>query len=74
MKETIEKAKQQVENTAFPFVSAETFSAGMTLRDYFAAKAMQAWLTDPKMSWDDEHLVRSAEKAYAAADALLKVR
>ena len=49
-------------------------TSGMTLRDYFAAKAMQAWLADPAVSWDSEYLLRVADKAYEAADAMLKAR
>ena len=46
---------------------------GMTLRDSFAAKAMQAMLSSPHcpMSWTDEML---AEQAYVSADAMLKIR
>ena len=63
---------------AFPFPSdadaGEPGELGMTLRDYFAAKAMQGLLAqscgtalgnDPKFA---------AEYAYATADAMLKAR
>ena len=49
---------------------------GMTLRDYFAAKAMQGMLANPKLekqillagkSWIEE-------SAWAVADAMLKTR
>lgn len=45
---------------------------GMTLRDYFAAKAMQGLAANPK-GWDmtDEMV---AKWAYNAADAMLKER
>ena len=47
---------------------------GMTLRDYFAAKAMQA-ITP---SFANENILNPAEvisdKAYALADAMLKAR
>lgn len=42
---------------------------GMTLRDYFAAKAMQAML-----SVDDPYYPSVASKAYQIADAMLTVR
>ena len=42
---------------------------GMTLRDYFAAKAMQGLLA---YGWKTEENV--APKAYAMADAMLKQR
>lgn len=45
-------------------------SEGMTLRDYFAAKAMQAFLT-PGGSHEYK---REAEDAYKMADAMLKAR
>jgi hypothetical protein len=44
---------------------------GMTLRDYFAAKAMQAFLDRQRYSLSDETI---AEWAYAIADAMLKAR
>jgi hypothetical protein len=49
----------------------EISSGGMTLRDYFAAKAMQGELSgaDPLQS-----VVNIATRAYAIADAMLKAR
>ena len=44
---------------------------GMTLRDYFAAKAMHAILSDPDFSAGDSKL---AGYAYNVADAMLKAR
>jgi hypothetical protein len=49
-------------------------SAGMTLRDYFAAKAMQGILTatlTPNTVWSQDE---AAETAYNVADAMLKAR
>lgn len=52
--------------------------SGMTLRDYFAAKAMQGWLASYPES--DKHPVayhiedRIAEFSYLMADAMLKAR
>ena len=43
---------------------------GMTLRDYFAAKAMQAELTGYQGEWYD----RVAKEAYKMADAMIKAR
>jgi hypothetical protein len=46
---------------------------GMTLRDYFAAKAMQAYCSDP--DWRIEmSLEETAYAAYKQADAMLKAR
>jgi len=46
-------------------------TGGMTLRDYFAAKAMQAILSDPNFSSPDDKL---AEASYWVADAMLEAR
>jgi hypothetical protein len=45
--------------------------SGMTLRDYFAAKAMQAILSNPEYGDDDTSL---AGAAYYVADAMMKAR
>lgn len=53
---------------------------GMTLRDYFAAKAMQGWISGaPKIhgvaiNGTAEHAKSIAESAYRYADAMLKAR
>ena len=46
---------------------------GMTLRDYFAAKAMQAMLSSPNcpMNVRESEL---AKQAYSTADAMLEAR
>lgn len=59
---------------AFPVQSVyiedqETNSHGMTLRDYFAAKAMQAIIEKRSGVPESE-----AEYAYVIADAMLKAR
>jgi hypothetical protein len=46
---------------------------GMTMRDYFAAKAMQAAATNPKGA-DGFTFEQRAEWAYLQADAMLKAR
>jgi hypothetical protein len=46
-----------------------TDQLGMTLRDYFAAKAMQTFLLDKRASMQDD-----AKDAYKMADAMLKAR
>ena len=50
------------------------FFTGMTLRDYFAAKAMQGLLAGtltPEIVWSQSD---AAETAYNVADAMLKAR
>ena len=54
---------------AFPHSRLGSDADGMTLRDYFAAKAMQALITRISMSGEDQ-----ARKAYEIADAMLKAR
>ena len=57
---------------AFPLFAATGY-AGMTLRDYFAAKAMQAFCSDP--DWRQDMLPdETALAAYKQADAMLKAR
>jgi hypothetical protein len=48
-------------------------SGGMTLRDYFAAKAMQV-VHAPSGRYGPEGLQQVAEQSYAVADAMLKAR
>ena len=45
---------------------------GMSLRDYFAAKAMQGFAADPNMS--DKTAEEIAELAYIWADAMIRAR
>jgi hypothetical protein len=53
---------------------------GMTLRDYFAAKAMPATMAEFEDGWkqhayeSETFLQWAAERAYAMADAMLKAR
>lgn len=46
--------------------------AGMKLRDYFAAKAMQGFCYQPADAFDS--FAQVAEQAYEMADAMLKAR
>lgn len=61
---------------AFPQTHPENaliyLDRGMTLRDYFAAKAMQAFYSRPDSDEWEPHEV--AEDAYVIADAMLKAR
>ena len=45
---------------------------GMSLRDYFAAKAMQGWTANPLPN--DSSIQEVAEWAYRQADAMLAAR
>jgi hypothetical protein len=50
-----------------------TSDGGMTLRDYFAAKAMQA-IVSHEPTFAKEFVEMSAKDAYTYADAMLKAR
>lgn len=54
--------------TAFPWTHGDMTCTGMTLRDYFAAKAMQGIL------YEGLEPVETAKHAYEMADAMLKAR
>ena len=58
--------------TAFPWTHDDLTCTGMTLRDYFAAKAMQSLLTHEQALATERNL--AAKGAYAYADAMLKAR
>ena len=67
--------------TAFPWTHDDITCTGMTLRDYFAAKAMQAFISAyPCQAIDREGggIPTDAESisgdAYEMADAMLKAR
>lgn len=70
---------------AFPVQSIyiedqETNSQGMTMRDYFAAKALQGMFANPADGHEnydlsyDEYVKEIARCAYKMADAMLKAR
>ena len=52
-------------------ISPTGHAEGMTLRDYFAAKAMQGMLADSEVVASQEQL---AEASYKMADAMLRAR
>jgi hypothetical protein len=57
--------------TAFPCHTI-AMHEGMTLRDYFAAKAMQSLILG--LTGHDNEIPDTAEDAYEFADAMLKAR
>jgi hypothetical protein len=59
---------------AFPVCDAARIHElqGMTLRDYFAAKAMQTRLLDDSYDFSDRGMI--AQQAYAYADAMMEAR
>jgi len=62
-------------NPAFPsskVILGKTFdNEGMSLRDYFAAKALQGLLANPEHTWGESVY---AKFAYKLADAMLESR
>ena len=61
---------------AFPIQDAYSMSTeqGMTLRDYFAAKAMQNIRDQIGSQSDQEWFDKVAEGAYRMADVMMKAR
>ena len=58
---------------AFPTINySAVYSEGMSLRDYFAAKAMQSFLT--RETRFSDNLLMYAGAAYDVADAMLEAR
>jgi hypothetical protein len=73
-----EMSEQDDGGPAFPFVETDLvcgtrFDPGMSLRDYFAAKAMQAMLSleDVHLNYGESEL---AKWSYQQADAMLEER
>ena len=67
-------SKQHDGGPAFPTATlAQKTEGGMTLRDYFAAKAMQGYVSDEEWR-DDIDFDGTARAAYAMADAMLAAR
>lgn len=56
------------------WVYGNSVDEGMSLRDYLAAKAMQAQVCNPLRLGDDEAHRLIAERAYRMADAMLEAR
>lgn len=66
------KGWQESGGGAFPFFDERVMNTaefGMTLRDYLAAKAMQASRSRQSQLWDD-----LARESYEIADAMLRER
>lgn len=60
------------EESAFPHITADgSYCSGMTLRDYFAAKAMQTLMDRYNRGLTDSEI---SYQAYKIADAMLTQR
>jgi len=64
--------------TAFPWSHGDLTCTGMTLRDYFAAKAMYSLVIQDAILHNEDcefsTIYEIAESAYHQADAMLKAR
>lgn len=72
LRESQAYTSQKHYSQAFP--KAVTAKAGMTLRDYFAAKAMQGMMAMPWPDMEDDAPKFLAKTAYGIADAMLEAR
>jgi hypothetical protein len=63
--------KKTEERWPEPVYLTKDHAINMSLRDYFAAKAMEGFLSAPDTGWQGGEL---AEQAYKMADAMLKAR
>lgn len=66
---------------AFPVCTEKVYETGLTMRDYFAAKAMQAMISNPNILRPnpnsgnvDNQLKDFTSVCYEYADAMLKTR
>ena len=66
-------SKKRIYRAGFPTDDFEPVG-GMTLRDYFAAKAMQAYFSDPAAGFGRDGIAEAANAAYRIADAMLNAR
>ena len=57
-----------------PTYFTDTHAVSMTLRDYFAAKAMQSFTNEVGWKSDQKWFDEIAEGAYRQADAMMKAR
>ena len=72
-----------MDKPAFPTWSAKDVVQGMTLRDYFAAAALQALVTIPPKDWEEAYILDKKYLpmmkgvpliAYEFADAMMEAR
>lgn len=77
MKKQIEKSRafpQKIKEEVNGGIQ-ERYELGLTMRDYFAAKAMQAMLSNQEM-WSNNDTMEDyvSQESYKMADAMLKER
>jgi hypothetical protein len=69
------KTMEETGGPAFPCTNHHGHKlTGMTLRDYFASKAMQILMSNSGGYWSKEHLKTYADVAYEMAEAMLEAR
>jgi hypothetical protein len=67
---------KKAEELAFPVEKAYAIDTaqGISIRDYFAARAMQAYMSDPDVSFRKDAIKDAARMAYEIADAMMEAR
>ena len=65
---------ETMEQPAFPTYFTGEHAVSMTLRDYFAAKAMQAILSEDPDYHTTHEFIDLADFSYRCADAMLRER
>jgi hypothetical protein len=71
----MEDAKPIEFGSVFPLTTSDDYmSVGMTLRDYFAAKALQGILVSHILKLDAPSISNFAKTSYTYADAMLLAR
>jgi hypothetical protein len=76
MKDTIKDGGPAFPTTPENYFDMDPYGIGLSMRDYFAAKAMQGLVaasgdSTGNVDYNDDYLAKSA---YAMADAMLKAR
>lgn len=59
---------------AYPTPAGVQHNDGMTLRDYFAAAALQGICANPRDDYSETTRESKAQESYRQADAMLKAR
>jgi hypothetical protein len=74
MSESVKDARRR-DFSAFPVNIYEgRYEEGMTLRDYFAAKAIDYFIRDVWLEKETDDFDDAANKCYQLADAMMKAR
>jgi hypothetical protein len=67
-------AKTETGGPAYPVQTSEVWATGVTVRDYFAGKALEAFLSKSGLGTHEAFPDIVAHASYLYADAMLKER